>query len=110
MIAAGAARKGSVLRLAARFSKVRIWHLADIGPGDEPCLLLGIKRTSLISSSMSANDPKQTYRLTDWDATAVLHTTIVQLPCRLLPISGFIVSPSAYSSFGRIPSRLMELP
>src|SRR5262245_8768765 len=55
---------------------------------------------------MSANDPKRTYRLTDWYATAVLRTeysveipeswsALVQLPCRFLPISGFIVSPSA---------------
>jgi len=39
---------------------VRLWHLADIDSEDEKSPLLGVKRTSLIRSLMSANDPKQT--------------------------------------------------
>jgi hypothetical protein len=42
---------------------VCFWHLADIDSEDERSLLLGVKRTSLIRSLMSANDPKRTFPL-----------------------------------------------
>ena len=43
-------------------SDVRLWHKADIDL-DADCPLSGAKRTSLIRSLMSANDPKRTFVL-----------------------------------------------
>jgi hypothetical protein len=40
--------------------EVRFWHIADIEDRPATCLLSGVKRTSLIRFSMSANDPKRT--------------------------------------------------
>ena len=39
---------------------VRYWHLTDVDADAQQCPLLGVKRTSLIRSLMSANDPKRT--------------------------------------------------
>src|SRR5262245_55468845 len=41
---------------------VRFWHLADLDAGAEHVRFGGVKRTSLIGWSMSANDPKRISR------------------------------------------------
>src|SRR6188768_4173970 len=41
-------------------ARYRFWHLADIDAGAEHVRSGGLKRTSLIHSPMSANDPQRT--------------------------------------------------
>src|SRR5262249_50499567 len=57
----GSQHEQAVLRRVLLNGRVRFRHKADVGADPEGCPLLGVKRTSLIHSLMSANDPKRTF-------------------------------------------------
>ena len=72
--------------------------LADMVADAEQCLLLGVKRTSQIRALVSANDPKQTYRVFSCSEAVDLSDQRRQRRSNLVVKSpGYLLPPSPVS-------------